>query len=208
MCKTAEGARRRHDGGDLVDGLDDADFVVDRHDRNKRDSGVAGRLELVEVDQPVLARPDLAELGPAQAGPGTKGGKDGGVFEPRAHQCAGCSVEDHGGRSENGQVVGLRAAGGEDHLAEVGAQQFGDLLAGVVNGPAGPPCFSVAARRVAVVGGQVGRHGGGRLGPQGRGCRVVEIGRRRPPVKRSTPTSRCRTRADRGETARDRFPRP
>ena len=70
--------------------------------------------------------------------------------------------------ADDRQVVGLGPAGGEHHLAEVGAEELGDLLAGVVDRSPGPARLGVAARRVAELGsaryGSMASTASGRIG--------------------------------------------
>ena len=127
---------------------------------------------------PSLSAAHLAELGPGAPGQRPAGVEDGVVLHGRAHQGRRSGRAPDAGlpRPGDGQVVGLGGTGGEHHLAEVGTEQFGDLLAGVVHGHPGPPGLGVAPRRVAEPTGEVGQHGLDRLGAHRGGGRVVEIG--------------------------------
>ena len=80
----------------------------------------------------------------------------------QACSTAWCSMAEHT-RTPGSVLVGLRASQapvmarlsasvplrGEHHVSEIGAQQGGDLLAGVFDGHPGPPRLGVASRWVA-----------------------------------------------------------
>jgi hypothetical protein len=78
--------------------------------------------------------------------------------------------------AEEGQVVGLGGAGGEDDLGRPGADQFGDGLARFVDRLHGPPTGGVFAVGVAGPGRVEPRqHGGSDLGIKGRARQVIQV---------------------------------
>ena len=78
--------------------------------------------------------------------------------------------------TEDGEVVGLGAARGEDHLARSRADRGGDLAARLLEAGAGRPPEPVCARRVAEgVRPEERQHGLAHLGADGRRRGVVEI---------------------------------
>ena len=99
-------------------------------------------------------------------------------------------AQDHGlapllpgrlGRPEHGQVGGLGAAGGEDDLARIAAEEGGHLLARLLEQAPRPLGRRVAAGRVPEQDRRPASavhlgHGGGHLGPQRRRGGVVEVG--------------------------------
>jgi hypothetical protein len=79
------------------------------------------------------------------------------------------------GEAEQGEVVRLGGAAGEDHFVGVSAEQGGDALAGVLERPAGLAAGPVGAGRVAEWPGQQRPHGVPGFGQQRRGRGVVEV---------------------------------
>ena len=77
-------------------------------------------------------------------------------------------------RRRERQHVGLRAARGEHHVARLGSDQRGDLLARILDQPPGGAALGMHRGRIA---GDLERgHGGGaRLLPQRSGCIPVEV---------------------------------
>ena len=87
------------------------------------------------------------------------------------------------GRSEDGKVGGLGAAGRENDVTRIAAEEGGDLVARLLQQAPGPLGGRVAAGRIpeheaAGIGVDLG-HGGGHLGAQRRRGGVVEVGHSR-----------------------------
>jgi hypothetical protein len=108
-------------------------------------------------------------------------------FKPVAGTCGG-GVLDHAGDdaasraclgdATDREVVGLRAARGEEHLVGLASNEPCDLLPRVLHGLSRPQPQRVPARRVAEVLAQVGQHGVDDLGEDRRGRVVIEIDQR------------------------------
>ena len=77
--------------------------------------------------------------------------------------------------AEEGEVVALGAAGGEDDLGGAAVEQRGDLLAGVLDGGAGVLALLVDGAGVAEVLDPEGTHGVEDLGEQRRGGVGVHV---------------------------------
>jgi len=152
----------------LLQRLDGAHLVVDQHHRHHGD--IAGHRggQRFEVDDAVGVDGNDPHLDPC-------GGRRGD------HRVVLDGGGDHrppagGHRPQDGQVVGFGPPAGEDHAAWIDAHPSGDLVACVVDGRAGGAGHRVGPRRVTEALRQPGLHRGKRLGPQRRGCRVIEVG--------------------------------
>ena len=168
-------AHERGDGGEVVDG---ADLVVHRHDRHDADVvGPAERLlERVEVDASPCRSSTATTVPP---------------WRSTACSTAWCSAAGHTARparaahrAGDGGVVALGAAAREHDLAGPAADHGGDLVAGVVDGPAGVAGESGASRsgwRSART--EERQHRLDRRRPHRRRRRVVEVHR----VRRHRP---------------------
>ncbi len=160
--------------GEFTDRHDRADLVVGPHHAGEgyvggvAGDGLAQRLRMdaaVGVDRQVLDRGALVLAEPVD-GVEDRVVLDGAGQDPGAGRVG---VAAGPVQALDGEVVGLRAAGGEDHLAGAGAEGFGEGLAGLLDGA---PC--AAAGRVegggvagdAQVRGEcldcLGKHRGGR----------------------------------------------
>ena len=127
VWSTARGARSRTSAGDLGQGLDRADLVVDGHHRDDADLVVERVGQGVEID---AARGVDGDDAAARV---LDGMEHGMVLGGRAHGEAGAAAD----RAEDGGIVGFGAAAGEHDLAGLGAQALGDPLARIVEGEAG-----------------------------------------------------------------------
>ena len=140
------GALLVRDARELGDRLHRADDVVGEHDGGQP-RVVAERLLVgVQVDHAVAVHRHEVD-GPAQAVEGARGLHDGRVLDRAHDEVAGleaCEV------AEQGEVVGLGAAGGEDDLLVAGAERGGDLGARLLDGRARLPPQPVQLGRVAV----------------------------------------------------------
>jgi hypothetical protein len=117
---------------DTIQRLDSADLVVDEHHRDDDGGLVEGVSERVEIDEaaprrgnPVHPEPLVLEA--------VAGGEDRLVFESTGHDAV---AEAGGSRRPTGsldpEIVGLGAAGGEDHLTRLCAERPGHDLAGLL----------------------------------------------------------------------------
>ncbi len=150
------------DFADFRDGLDDADFVVRVHDGDENRLGSDRAAEIVEVNQAV--------------------GRDGQIGDVAAGFFQALADVEHGlvlGRlgddviavlaalftkrvcdALDREVVRFGRAAGEDDLPGIGADQPGDLSAGIFDRFLGLPAeFVIAACRVAEFLGEIGQHG-------------------------------------------------
>ncbi len=157
--------------------LDHARLVVGRHDGHARHPRRQRAGQRVGVDD---AGGVDGELTGIEAGFGRGPGRlahgrvlDGGIEEHRLTPLLAGRL----GGPQKGQVGRLGAAGGEDDVAGVAAEEGGHLVAGLLEQATGP-----LGRRVAA--GGIAEDGAGRapppwprhLGPQRRGGGVIEIG--------------------------------
>jgi len=97
------------------------------------------------------------------------------VLDGRRHDGVTTLVRASAPRTEDGDVVGLGAAGGEADLVGVGAEAAGDALAGLVERRAGVATPAVHARRVPEARAVERQHRVEDLGAHGRGGGVVEV---------------------------------
>ncbi len=165
---------------DLGDGLDDADLVVRVH--NRHEDGLVGAfandgvLQLVERDKAVGLG---SEIGDAVA-----------LFLQLLAGIEDCLVlgglgDDvvaalavHLRDALDGEIIGLGSAGGEDDLLGGGADQLGNLFAGLFHALLGLPSKGVvAAGSVAELHAEVGHHRFEHAGVQRRGGVVVHVDR-------------------------------
>ena len=162
------------DGADLGDGQHGADFVVGIHAGDQAGIGADGILHL--PGSHIVALPHVQQgylkaflfqlFQGVQHGMVLEGGGDDVLFA--------LSLPQPGG-GDNGLIVGLAAAGGENDLPGLTAQAVGNGLAGGIQCFPGFLTHGVQAGGVAVNGGHIGQHGiDGRLAHFGR-CRVVNI---------------------------------
>ena len=168
----------RH-GGDLGDRLHRADLVVGPHHADERDRfgvGLDSRTHRLGVDTTNVVDLEPGDLG-ALVGLEEVDTVQDGVVLDRADQeshSSGIGVPTRPEGALDRQVVGLGAAGGEDHLRRAGAQGLGNRLAGLLddapsNAPGGVQGGGVADH------GHLRGHRLDRLGQHRRGRRMVEV---------------------------------
>lgn len=167
-------AELRGDVGEFADRQDRADLVVGPHDRGQGDVvGVTGdrRAQGVGVDPAVRVDGEVLDGGALVFAEPVDGVEDGVVFDGARENPRPCGVRVAPGpvQALHGEVVGLRAAGGEDDLTGPGAERLREGLAGFLDRAAGPAAGCVEGRGVA--GGaemrgecldRLGEHRGGR----------------------------------------------
>ena len=133
-------------------------------------------VERVEVD-PAVAVDRKDHLAPAEVADGVRRRQDRLVLDGRddgTHGAAALPGRERG--ADDAEVVGLGAAGGEDHLVGLGADRLGHLAPGLLEAGARGPAEPVGARRVAEgLGRQVGQHRLQHLGADRGGGGVVEV---------------------------------
>ncbi len=187
------------DGGQFADRHDGADLVVGPHDGGQGDVvGVApdGFAEGVGVHAPVAVDGQVVDLGALVLGEPVHGVEDGVVLDGAGDDPGpgGIGVAPGPVEALDGEVVGLRAAGGEDHLAGAGADRLGEGLAGLLDGTAGPAAGGVQGGGVPR-GGELRGHRRGGLRQHGGGGGVVEVGHD-PPILRARPCRSARRDPD------------
>jgi cytoskeletal protein CcmA (bactofilin family) len=169
-----QGAARACDVGERAHGLNRADLVVRMHDRHERRVGAHRGPQRVGLDDARGA--DGEQRGrPAAPFERLERREDGFVFDRRGDQMAASGHVHHVGRAAHGHVVGLGAAGREDDVARLGADQRGDFGARVVERRLRALPVRVHGRGVAEL---LGEHAGderGDLRMQGGSRVVVEV---------------------------------
>ena len=167
VCSRARGGARPHQLGDLVEGLDGADLVVDEHDRHDNGAGVERSGERVEVDEPAAIDTD-AMYSKAVALEPVGGGEHALVLERgRDDTVAGPGITRGAGRAFDREVVGLGSSTGEHDLRRVRAERVGDALARLFERGLGPARRRVRPRGVAEVpvrNGSIAAIAAGRMG--------------------------------------------
>ena len=141
----------------LLDGLDDADLVVDRHDRDERSGGTQRFLELLEVDQAVGLDGEVSDL-------------EAFLLEATARVehtlvlgLGGDNVVLFGlvemGDTLDGHVVGLGGTRSEDDFFGVSANEIGNMFSTLLDPFFGLPAVGMGSRvRIAVLVGHVWHH--------------------------------------------------
>ena len=119
------------------------------------------------------------------------------VVLDRRDQDAAAAVPAGPVQALDGQVVGLGATAGEDHLAGAGVQDLSDLLAGLLHHTAGAAARVVQRRRVAELGQFLGHHLDG-FGQHRRCRRMIEVNHEVSLAGRGGHTATARTPAGRG----------
>ena len=155
--------------------LHHARLVVGRHDGDARDPGRERAGQRVGVDDAGGVDGELTRI---EAGFGRGAGRlahggvlDGGREEHRLTPLLAGRL----GRPQKSQIGRLGAAGSEDDLAGVAAEEGGHLVAGLLEQATGPLRRGVAAGGIAEDGLVDCGHGRCHLGPQRRGGGVIEI---------------------------------
>lgn len=175
------------DGRQFADRHDGADLVVGPHDGGQGHVvGVAldGLAEGVGVDAPVAVHGQVLDLRALVLGEPVDGVEHGVVLDGAGDDPGpgGVGVAPRPVEALDGEVVGLRAAGGEDHLAGAGADRLGEGFAGLLHGTAGPAARGVQGGGVPR-GGELRGHRRGGLRQHRGGGGVVEVGHD-PPILR------------------------
>ena len=156
------------DLGDIGDGFDGADFVVGQHDADENGLRGDGLFHRGGVHQAVLVHVQGSDPVIHQA-QGAQGIEHGFVLDVGGDDVAAFLPEADGHAFE-GMVVGLGAAGGEDHFLGVGGvDQRRHLGPGLFQGGGGRLAHLIVGGRVAEDGLQVLGHRLFDLGVQGRG---------------------------------------
>ena len=113
-------------GGDFLDGKNNARFIIGRHDRDQGGVGPDGLIEQMQVQQAVGINGqegDLAALLAQELGVFN----DGGMFDRRGQQVAFARLGQQ--RALQRRVVAFGPATGEDDFFRLGPEQGGHLLA-------------------------------------------------------------------------------
>ena len=160
---------------DLPDGLDRPDLVVGQHHRDERGSLVQGRLQLVRIHPAAAVHRDLHHL-EAELLQVTHGVSDGVVLHGARHETVAVRLAGPR-RALDGQVVRLRAAGRDHHLASRPTERDREALVGLVERVARNPSEGVGRGGIPERAAQVREHGFQGLGAQRRGRRVVQVDR-------------------------------
>lgn len=142
------------EGGQIADRLQGAGFVVGGHHRHQHSVLVQGGGQRGRVQQAVAIHRQHRHPGAVQALQGLAGLEQGGVLGGLGDD-VGMRMARGEDRAAQGEQVGLRAGGGEHDLVRAGADQVGDLGAGL---------FQCYAPLLGVV---VAAGGGCRTGPSG-----------------------------------------
>lgn len=160
------------DGGDLLDGEDNAGFVVGPHDGDESDGVVDGVGEFLEIEGAEVIDGDF---------------DDGVTIESEmAAEFACCGVFDGGGddfaawgaggeQAAEGGIDGFGAAGGEGEFSWGGTDESGDLIFGVVDGLTAELAEAMGAGRISIEMGEIGEHGVESFGSEGGGGVIVEV---------------------------------
>ena len=158
------------DAGDFRDRLDRTEFVIGVHDGNQNGFGANGAANIFRVNDAVLACGEIgdgdAALLEMLARAVNRFVLDAGGDDMRrlsgSRRSTGSGIgrrEGVGNRAEDGVVVRLSAAGGEDNLLGLGAEQGSDLPASGLDRGACTLAGSVNGRGVGKVRGETGKHG-------------------------------------------------
>jgi len=187
---------RPHPGGDLGHRLDGPDLVVSEHDRDQDRLVVERRLELVRIHPPVAIDRQLDDLEPELLEVPQRM-TDGVVLDRRGDDPVAARLA-RPGRALQGEVVGLRAARGEDDLAPLGAQPCRDALVGIIERRARRATERMGRARVPERLGHERQHRVEDLAPERRRRGVIEVDRHRPdrtpePCSKPCPTHRDRS---------------
>ena len=151
------------DLADGLDGLDDAGFVVGEHDADEACVGPDGGADGLGIDEAGGERRDAGDLD-AASGEALGRGEDGGVLDGGGDEVVAGSEQ----AKERG-VVALGAAGVEDDFCGVAGEEFGEALAGLIDGAAGGLSGLMDGGGIAEVVDPVGVHGLDHLGQEGCG---------------------------------------
>ena len=130
------------DRADRLEVLNDADLVVDRHHGDEDRVGTDGRTEGVHVDEAVLLDVEVGHL-VALAFKMAHRVEHGLVLGLHRDEVTALVLVEVRGALD-GEIVALRCAGRPDDLAGIGANEGGNVTAGLFNGLLGLPAVAVA----------------------------------------------------------------
>ena len=148
------------DFADLLDGLDDARFVVGHHDADEFGVRLERAVDVEGVNDSEGRNGEDGDVDAALAGL-LRGVQDGGVLDGGDDEVV-AGTQD----AEEGGVVALGAAGGEDDFGGAAVEERGDLLAGALDGGAGVLAVLMDGGGVAEGVDKEGPHGVQHLGEQ------------------------------------------
>lgn len=151
------------DGSNLLEGLDHANLVVDRHDAHQRRFGADGSPQPLKIHQPAVLHRQVGDVKalvlqmPAAV-------KDTLVLRLCGDDVLLLDLADRPteepGDALDAHVVALGGAAGEDDFLGVGADQRGNMLSGFLDGLFALPAVGVRARMgVSIVASVEGHHG-------------------------------------------------
>ena len=146
------------EGADLGDGLDGADLVVGEHDGDEAGVVAQGVRDILDPDDAVGVRVEQGDL-VALLLQAVQRVEDGVVLELGGDDMLLPFPGAEAGRGDDGLVIGLAAAGGEDDLLRVGVNVVRDGLTGGLEGFLRLLAEGIEAGRVPVQVGQVRHHG-------------------------------------------------
>ena len=130
------------DFADLLDGLDDAGFVIGHHHADEFGVGLADAVDVAGLHDAGDGNRKKRDFDAALLG--LLGGmEDGVVFDG-----GGNEMVTRAKGAEDGGVVALGAAGGEDDFGGAAIEQRGDLFAGMLDGGAGVLAVMVDRRGI------------------------------------------------------------
>lgn len=158
--------------GDLCDGgdwLQDPGFVIAEHDADELCVGLERCLDGLGRNEAIRSRRYDGEVD-AALGQFFRSVEDGVVLDSGGDAVVACAKG-----AEEGEVIALGAAGGEDDFSCAAAEEGSEVLAGVVDSGAGVLAALVDRRRVAKGLEPEGTHGLHDLGEDGRGGVGVEV---------------------------------
>ena len=159
---------------ELGDRLEHAGLVVRVHHRDQGGVAVDRVASLLDAGPAIRIDADAGDPPPVPLEPRTWVRRRR-VLDDRGHDVA--SIVASLGHASDGEVVRLGAAGGEDHLVLVTAEERRDLLARSRDRVSSAPAVDVPARGVAEVLAQVREHRVDDLRQDGRRRVVVEVDR-------------------------------
>ncbi len=171
------------DFGDFADGVDCANLVVGVHDRDQRRFVAKGLFHGGGRDHAGFIHVQPFDLETELFFQLLRGFADGGMLGARSQNPGGAGFFALGQRhAAQGQVVGFRAAGGENHLVRAAIQNPGDGFAGGIQRGFGLLPIAVDGGRVAEGSAKVGQHGVQDAGVDGGGGGVIQINHFRFPI--------------------------
>ena len=162
------------EGADFDDWLEGADFVVRGHDGNEHSVRAEGAFEIFNGDAAFTVH--------GQTGDGEafvffqiiEAMQNRMVLDGRGDEVFALGFEQTGD-SENGQVIGLGAAAGEDDFAGLGTQKFSGAVPGIVEQGTGFAANVMDGRGIAPDFVQKRQHGRAYAWVERRGGVVIEI---------------------------------